>query len=661
MEFISQTSLFFLALGGLLMAPGWVILHIFFPRRTTLSIFETFLFSFALSIGLLDFLMIFLGTVGFILNRTNILLGTISVLVSLGLIKLLYRYCRPIDVNRPQLPLTTVNIPFNARQQTLFILLIGLTILIKTFFLAHAVLPTATDLGHHMYWAKYITITGTLPTYEKQEIITDANEHYQLTAPQPIDDFIIGEHLPFAGIQIFTHLDFFSAFPVIFLLFVNIFSTLALFVLAFRLAESLIIPSSLLKSIFTPSNVALVTLFFFGPLYTLASPQAKFVSGGVVGNIFGNFFIPLIILTYLRAFQEKRSDFLALGMFFTFALAYTHHLSMLILIFILLASVFIFLVIRLPIITDILLSWWKLFISPAPLSMFVFACLFFLFIAMPTYISIDSFGTALGTPTKTTRTGLSFLQISESIGQARVALGVIGMIILLFIMPKMNYAGAFLAGWSGILIVMTFFPHWLFIDIPSNRIGSYLSFPLGILASFATLTFLALSQSKKHLLRSPSYLFVLTSGILFLFVMSNGSFDNSVSLLPASKAPATVQTFSASHYLAQTVPSDAIILKDHNYIVADSWIKLFFMQDYAYPLSRGFFKRYQDNPSREQCTFLMISVPNTPKGEKCYNELGVNFVIINPKFDSKQFEKSSKFSRVYVSDDIHIYKRLTEF
>jgi len=144
---------------------------------------------------------------------------------------------------------------------------------------------------------------------------------------------------------------------------------------------------------------------------------------------------------------------------------------------------------------------------------------------------------------------------------------------------------------------------------------------------------------------------------LFTFSLGSGSFDNSQTLLTKSKAFDTLQTFEASRYLATHSTATDIILKDHNYIVADAWMKLFFLRDYAYPLSRGFFKRYEDNPSREQCTALMISVPNTPAGEKCYNELGVDLVVVNPHFDTAQFEKSQKFSRIYSSDGIHIYDR----
>ncbi len=649
-----NTSLFLTAAGILLFLPGWIMLRVFFGGHRPFLPLETLLFSFGLGIGLIDFLMIALGKTGITLDAVSISVGIVIVLCVLALMA--FVMCRlKTSVATPGTQDVPVSV-FSKRQGWLFVTLIALTLLIKAIYLTHAVLPTATDLGHHMYWVKLIATTGTLPSYVKQEIITDTDNTYQLTAPQPIADFIIGEHLPFAAIDMFTGLDFFSAFPVIFLLLINMLGLLALCMLALRLASGIRSPF-FSEHAFTPQNVALAVLFFFGPLYTLASPQAKFVSGGVVGNTFGNLFITLIILAYYRAFKEKKSGFLALGFFLTFILAYTHHLSTLILLFVLIASALAYLVFRSDSLGETFRSWRKLFFAPAPLLLALFACIFFFTIAMPTYIETNAVGTALGTPTKTTRTGLSFAQIASSSGEARVAIGLAGIAILLAFVSRKRYAAAFLLGWSAILLVMTLEPQWLFIDIPSNRIGSYLSFPLGMLAAFALIAFFASLRAASSALRMPPLLLLVTSFTLFVFVSGSGSYDNSRTLLPQNKAFGVLQTFTASRYLAAHSAQNDVILKDHNYIVADSWMKLFFLRDYAYPLSRGFFKRYEDNPDREQCTLLMISVPNTARGEKCYTDLGVNLVVVNPHFDTAQFEKSGKFSRIYASDNIHIYER----
>lgn len=652
-----DTTTFLLTTAVLFFIPGFFLLRASLQKSSGLTPLEQFTLSFAVGLGFLNFLMILIGKSGFLFTKTSLVISIFGMIVIATLVSfLLRRYFS--QKNNPAPKETTKNAwPFSKRQSMLFITLLVLTFLIKTIYLSHAILPTSTDLGHHMYWSKLIAETGTLPVYEKQDIVTDDQGVYHISAPEPIADFIIGEHLPFSALNVFSGLDFLSAFPILFLFLVNLMALLSLVILAQRLAENIKSPF-LSDSVFTPQNIALAALFLFGPLYALASPQAKFVSGGVVGNTFGNFFIPLILLTYLRAFREKRSDLLALGFFLTFALAYIHHLSTLMLLFSLGAAVIIFLTFHWDTIDTALRHWLRLFLQPKPLITALFCCLFFVLIAMPTYIEQSAVGTALGTPTKTTRTGLSFYQISFSSGEARVALGLAGLFLIGFLRTRTRYASAFLLGWSVILLIMTMRPQWLFINIPSNRIGAYLSFPLGLLASFSLVATVAFFLKERRMFFFPSVLALIVAFSAFLFAGGSGSYDNSQTLLPESKALPLLQTFAASRYLAEHQSENDVILKDHNYIVGDAWMKLFFLRDYAYPLSRGFFKRYEDNPHREQCTLLMISVPNAARGEKCYTETGTNLVVVNPKFDITPFEKSASFSRIYASESIHIYARI---
>lgn len=653
-----DTTLFLLSTAVLFFIPGFFLLRSSFQKNSALSPLEYFVFSFAVGLGFLNFLMILLGKAGIVFSRSSLAFGIFGAIVAATTLSFVLR--RFFSDKKEYMATSEKKITwsFSKHQTALFVTLLLLTFLLKTVYLSHAILPTSTDLGHHMYWSKLTADTGMLPVYEKRDIVTDTDGTYHISEPEPIADFIIGEHLPFAAQSILSGLSFFSAFPILFLFLVNLMALLALVALARALAEN--IRSSLLsESIFTPQNIALATLFIFGPLYTLASPQAKFVSGGVVGNTFGNLFIPLIILAYLRAFKEKRSDFLALGFFLTFALAYIHHLSTLMLLFALGAAVLIYLIFHWNTLGTTFRHWGKLFLQPKPLITAFLTCLFFFFVAMPTYIEQSAVGTAIGTPTKTTRTGLSFYQISFSSGEARVALGLVGLFLIAFLRTRTRYASAFLLGWSIVLLIMTMRPQWLFINIPSNRIGAYLSFPLGLLSAFALVGCVAFFLKEKRKFFLPSLLVLIFSFASFLFATGSGSYDNSQTLLPESKALPVLQTFAASQYLADHVGKNDIVLKDHNYIVGDAWMKLFFLRDYSYPLSRGFFKRYEDNPNREQCTLLMISVPNTARGEKCYTETGTNLVVVNPNFDITPFEKSAAFSRIYASENIHIYLRNT--
>lgn len=646
----TDTLLFLLATGALFFVPGWLLLKLFLKRGAVLTPIETFVLSFVVGLSLLNFGMILLGQAGVRFTTLSLSLALLGFGVLLALSLFIRNRVSPASSE------STTPHSWSKRGTVLFALLIILTVLLKTIYLSHAVLPTSTDLGHHMYWSALITKTGVLPEYAKRDIVTNASGTYSVTEPEPIADFIIGEHLPFAAISILSGIGFFTAFPIVFLLFINLLALLALVALSRALAESFA-ESTDSHPFFTPERIALATLLFFGPLYTLASPQAKFVSGGVVGNTLGNLFIPLVILAYLRAFREKRSDFLALGFFLTFALAYIHHLSTLITLFALGASVLVFIIWQWQKIATIVREWLTLFLQPKPLIIALLACLFFFLVAMPTYIETRAVGTALGTPTKTTRTGLSLYQVTFSSGEARVALGLAGLFLIAFLRDKYRYGSAFLVGWGGILLMMTLFPHLLFINIPSNRIGAYLSFPLGLLASFAFVFVLATLRGDRKRLVLPGFAVFLFSITSFFFALGSGSYDNGQSLLAESKALSAVETFRASSYLASHAGPDDLILKDHNYIVGDAWMKLFFLRDYSYPLSRGFFKRYEDNPNREQCTLLMISVPNTARGEKCYTETGTNIVVVNPKYDVTPFEKSDDFVRIYATDNIHIYTR----
>ena len=68
------------------------------------------------------------------------------------------------------------------------------------------------------------------------------------------------------------------------------------------------------------------------------------------------------------------------------------------------------------------------------------------------------------------------------------------------------------------------------------------------------------------------------------------------------------QTYQASEYLSQRALSEEQLLKDHIYLAGDTWIKLFFMLDYRYPLSRSYLRRYNDPVKpRETCSQCQIS------------------------------------------------------
>lgn len=645
---IIQTLIFFLVFAFGLLLPGFVI-TCFLRLKVSLSALESWLYSLAFGLGLVDALYLILNRLQVALSRGHVIsLYIVLLVLGLGALWRIQNKGRPV---LPHVPLFT-----SKRVFLLALLIFAFSLFIKTWYLSETVLPTATDLGHHVFWSKLIADQERLPVYEKQEVLASTDGTYALSSPEPIADFIIGEHIPLAFLQKMTGIPFTTALPVAFLFCVNLASLLALALLAWRLFETFDpFESQYLKS----EHVFVLALFFFGPIFTLASPEAKFVSGGVVGNILGNFLVPLILLTLIRALGEKSVPLLTASLALIATLVYTHHLSMFIFLFI--AAGFI--------VTSALflnrtflqhfLSWWKLLFKPAPLLFLAALGLFIIFVGLPSYLQINAVTTAVGTPTKTSRTGLTFTQISEPNGVLRTGAALFGLLLILVSARlRKNYAGILLFGWTGILFIATLHPEWLFIDIPSNRVSYYISYPIGLTALFA------LSWVTEKLIRQAPELpllqrpFTWLLGILFFTTLVvQGAADNESTLSQSNKGQAVAETFQASQYLADHTSATDLILKDHNFIAAsDTWMKIFFNRGYAYPLSRSNFSRY-DNPDHEQCTLDMISTPNTAFGKQCFDQLGVKYLVVNPRYDSAQFIKSDRFSLVYASPGINVFYR----
>jgi hypothetical protein len=285
--------------------------------------------------------------------------------------------------------------------------------------------------------------------------------------------------------------------------------------------------------------------------------------------------------------------------------------------------------------------------------------MFILFIYTPTYLNPKAINTAVGAPSKASRMGLTLDQLKSTAGEARFAFALAGILLLFFARKIGKYRQAFLIGWIGALTLMSLEPNLLFVNIPSDRIASYIVFPAAIVAAcMLTHVFILLkdndsSNGKNYL--SSSFILI-TFFAFMLFAATNGFFDNSQSLNSSNSTNEAIQTYAASKYLAQNSTEQDIILKDHNYLSGDSWIKLFFMHGYNYPLSRGYFKRYEDETKpREQCTNFMISLPNGPEAKQCFSGTNTDFIMINSKIDSGQFAKLENFWQIYSSDEVGIF------
>ncbi|HMN19558.1 MAG TPA: hypothetical protein PKA31_03110 [Candidatus Moranbacteria bacterium] len=640
LEALIQTSQLILSVLFLFFLTGYAFLRAVFAAKNPFNSLETALFSFGAGLVIMDALMLLLGKAGISLNAASVSLAATIFVFSCVLFFLSRK-----GVRHWRSFLTPPAPAFSGKNALAVLAIFSLALFIKTIYLTDAVTPTSTDMGHHMYWVQAVVKTGELPHYAEKDIVS-ADGSFRIGESEPIADFIIGEHLPFAALSLLSTLDVLSVMPLALLLLVHMAALLSILALA--------------KEAFweMPGGRAATLLAFFliAPLYAISSSQAKFISGGVVGNTFGNFLIPLVILLLAKARRTKDAKALSLALFLAAGLAYTHHLSTFVLLFVLLFGIALYGASHLKILWGELRVWLKLSFSlPVAIALggvavFVFA------IYTPTYLNTSAIDTAVGAPSKSTRTGLTIAQLALNTGDARLALGLIGLVAILWGLRKQGFAFALLGGWTAAILVMTLRPALLLVDIPSTRIANYVSFPLAIAGAFGFVQLMLRLGKERPLV--PSSLALALSSLLLLFVSSSGLADNAQSLGSATNAQQAVQTYHASRYLEKVTDQNDIILKDHNYLAADAWIKTFVTRDYNFPLSRAYFKRYEDpTKPREMCTLWMISTPSTKEARKCFEGTGTNYVMVNPLNDAAQLRRNFDFSQIYASDNVAIFKR----
>lgn len=647
---LSVTLVFFI--------PGWLTLLVVLRReREHISLFEQFVLSFGLSITVVDFLMI-------AMNLAHMALTRWSLVLAIGIYSFFFLL---LYFDRKKKPLLHHHFPsfFSYRSLLIFLVLFIFSLVIRTIYVGQGALPQTTDLGHHSYWAKYITIKQSLPTYD--DIVIN---------PEDQGKFIIGEHLTIAAVGTISGLDYVSAFPVIILFIVNIFSLLALVILANVLTRQLL-PNS-----YGHKSAALVMLTI-GIFYALSSPQAVYVSGGVIGNLYGNLLVPLLFYTLIQAISHNNylkdrnaspfaSKMAALAVIFGATLAYTHHLSTFILLFVLVGLLLIFVVTlfiryraNLKLISQLFLNYLKLFFHWRILLLLT-GFITLLFVYPPSYLNRSSIDTAVGKPTKETRIGLEWDSIAATTGNWRFNLSWLAIGVILFWMAKsfkepdhtqqhrnnQLFAFSLLASWFLMIFLMANKPNWLEVDIPSARIANYLTLPAAVLSAIMLLLFSRATDKKKHLLSMLLFMVFVFSGFAY------GLANISEQARPERKFNAVSQLYDASNYLKEKTKPEDIILKDHINLVADSWVKVLLMRGYLNPLSRSFLRRYEDTTKqRETCTRDMIAIPDESVGQQCFLDTKTRFIMLKPGFDTNQFEKSTNFSKLFTSENVVIYEK----
>lgn len=640
LSFLENQTLFYISIVLVLFLPGYFLLLAIFGKGGKFSSLEKFVLSFGLSVIITNVLLIFLDKFGIAINR-------LFLLVAFGLFFLACNQIYRIRHRKDRAEkIEFVCLKYSRVQILAIILIIFISIFFRTAQLAKNITPSTTDLGHHMYWVEKIIETGKISDFKKVDIV-EKDGKYSISEPRKIDDFIISEHLIFAAVGLISGASVISAFPVILLFLINIVSLLAIFILA----------KSFFDSLPWGKNVAILTLFFLGGLYALAAPQGNFISGGVIGNLIGNLFVPIAFYLLYRGIKEDNPAFFSLGIFTVFGLVYTHHLTTFIFGFALAFSfIFLLFIKRKGIFIEFKKIFRLIFSTPVVL-VFLFCMLFFFFIHMPAYIENHAVKTIIGEPSRSTKEGLSFSQLQSVAGESRLVLGIVGILILLASARKYPFQSAIIAGWFFAIFLLAWKPTLFHINIPSARIGNYLIFPAVLSGALALVWFFEnyifnSEQCKAYLSKN---LFLVAAVLVFLYIFTSGLFDINQSFKTAPVGKKTVETFAISKYLNKRTNSSDVILKDHNYVPADSWMKVFFMRDYNYPFTRGLFFRYAGSAKREMCTLWMISMPNSANAKKCFSELGIDFLVVNSNYDNVQFKDTQRFWRVYASDNVAAY------
>ncbi len=633
-----------LSLGLLLFIPGYSILIALTRAKNPLGTLGTIVVSMVLSLGITNFSLMLINRLDFKLTPLSIF-SILIIITTIGLI--LYKIFQKEKLKK---------IPASENSNWLiFFLILSFSIFIRAIYLIPKIIPHATDLGHHMYWVNYIIKFQELPIYG-------------------IPDFIIGEHLIFGAASILSGVGIISALPTIILFIINIFSLLAIFLLTKELAN-------LLFTSKTAHKIGFLSLLSIGVFYAIASPQATYINGGVIGNLMGNLLIPTIFYLFIKAVKEKSSTLASLGFFLAGILAYTHHLSTFIFIYVLVGFL-IFFIFGFGLIKLILKNnnveirpFLKIFINlKTALTSFLILSFVFL-IRIPSYLNLSAIDTAVGNPSKETRTGLTINNLVHSTGSWRIFYSTVGLIFLIFIfwqifkknsLAKKIYsiqissplkaltAISLASAWFLTIFTMSHWPALLKIDIISGRIANYLTYPSAILAGFGVYAILQpIFNKNQKIITLTVFMIIFIPGII------SGLFDVSESYVEdSSKFDETIETFKGAEYLAVRTNPDQKILKDHIYLTGDTWIKNFLMRGYKEPLSRTLLKRYTDVvKKRETCTRDMIAIPETEIGKKCFEKTKIEFLILKDGFDTHQFETSDNFSRIFATDKVVIFQK----
>lgn len=624
-EFASSL-LFLAALPAVFILPGWAVLFILRKHLPDLTRLETLLLAAPVSI-------VFVNTLVIGLDRLHVPLrpGILAPLLGLVILAGLGLWVRERGAfKKTRLPLA-------------FLAIFAAMLVIKLVYLFPITVPSATDLGHHMYWVKKIVLEAQLPEYAEADIVTGPDGRYAISDPEPISDFIIGEHITLALLQMFSGIGFTSAYSLLALLFIHIATAVLFYALARRLFE------------WHPQKegIALLSFALVALLYSFMPPQMKYIEGGVMGNNLSNLIIPGIFLFLILAVRTWKTPYLIFALFLAVGLAHTHHLSTFLFAIAFGALTLLLALFNRPLLKDIVI---RLVCKRSTLIALAVGLLWLFVLVPPAYITNAAVGTVIGTPEAQEHQGFALSQFKFAIGEPRFVFGALGL-ILLFALPRMRKrdTALLLAAWTLPWSLIVLYPAALGISLPSGRVANYLIFPFALLAAFALSLILEKLKTEQRLRGGVRIFGAL---LIVVFVLHDGFYNNNAyfeSQREDSNAR-MLSLFQGARHLESILPDDAVAMHDHINMLGTSWIKTFFMRDYNFPFYRAHLFRYDRATDRqEKCTLYVISSPNTGEAQRCLDELGVKAVFVNESIDGEQFTQFDTFWQVYSDAYYSIY------
>ena len=172
-----------LTIPFLLILPGVLFQLAIFGWKSTfgggkISFFEKAVLTIPFSLVLVDLIILLLNRMN-ILIKGPVLVGAILIfcLICFAVFQSRFKKNKNKDEKNDK---TEAFFDFSSWQTIFILLALVLAIFIRMAYLSDTIIPSSTDLGHHMYWAQTIINTGHLPDYG-------------------MPDFIIGEHMIFAA------------------------------------------------------------------------------------------------------------------------------------------------------------------------------------------------------------------------------------------------------------------------------------------------------------------------------------------------------------------------------------------------------------------------------------------------------------------------------